>query len=129
MTNELVYAVSNSGMDIFPTNSRTQFSNKFPKEIFTTHDDNALYLSVENLILENTIIQYKNKRGLPDIIWKASNSIKLFKMPERWFNTTQSMEMFLKREFKIISRYFSGSQDDIESKPILDISLKRIFSI
>ena len=127
MTSELIYAVSNSGMDIFPTNSRTQFSNKFPKEISTTHDDNALYLSVENLIMENTIIQYKNKRGLPDIIWKAPNSIKLFKMPERWFNTTQSMEMFLKREFKIISRYFSDSQDDIESKPILDISLKKDF--
>ena len=127
MTSELIYAVSNSSMDVFPTNSRTNFSNKFPKEISTIHDDNALYLSVENLILENTIVQYKNKKGLPDIIWKSSNSIKLFKMPERWFNTPQSMEMFLKREFKIISRYFSDSQDDIESKPILNISLKKDF--
>ena len=37
------------------------------------------------------------------------------------------MEMFLNREFKIISRYFSDSQGDTESEPILNISLKKDF--
>ena len=100
MISELIYVVSNSGMDVFPKNSRTKFSNNFPKEISITHNDNALYLSVENLILENTIIQYKNRRGSPDISWKSSRLVKSFKMPERYFNTSQSVEMFLKLQFK-----------------------------
>ena len=94
MTNELIYAVSNSSMDVFPTNSRTNFSNKFPKEISPTRDDNTLYLSVESLIMENTIVQYKHKNGLPDIIWKSSNLIKSFKMPERWFNSPNHWRCF-----------------------------------
>ena len=106
MTSELIYVVSNSGMDVFPKNSRTKFSNNFPKEISITHNDNALYLSVENLILENPIIQYKNRRGSPDIIWKSSRLVKSFKMPERYFNTSQSLEMFLKSEFKNIPSFF-----------------------
>lgn len=109
MTNEVMYALSNSSMDVFPTNSRTNLSNKFPKEISTTRDDNTLYPSVENLVMENTIVQYKNQKGLPDMIWKSSNLIKSFKMLVRWFNSPQSMEIFLKKEFKIISRYFSDS--------------------
>ena len=127
MTNELIYAVSNSSMDVFPTNSRTKFSNKFPKEISITCNDNSLYLSVENLILENTIIQYKNKRDSPDIIWKSSKLFKTFKMPERWFNTSKSLEMFLKSEFKTISTHFWDSEDDIERKTILKISLRKEF--
>ena len=37
------------------------------------------------------------------------------------------MEMFLNRKFKIISRYFSDSQGDTESEPILNISLQKDF--
>ena len=125
MTSELIYVVSNSGMDVFPKNSRTKFSNNFPKEISITHNDNALYLSVENLILENTIIQYKNRRGSPDIIWKSSRLVKSFKTPERYFNSSQSVEMLLKSEFKNMSPFFGYRNVIGKNDSILNISLKK----
>ena len=119
MDRELLYAISNSSMDIYPENSRTKFSNKFPKEILIDSDTNSLWVSIETIIMENTIVQYKAMNNTPDIIWFSSNFHTSFTMPERCFDGPKSLEVFLKSQFR---GEFKNSS--IKDNTILNIYLK-----
>ncbi len=133
MNRELLYAISNSNMDMFPVNSRTKFSNKFPKEFSIDNiNDNAIWISVENIIMQNTIIQYKNIGNIPDIIWFTSNFHKTFSMPEICFDSPKSIETYLRSEFldffnllaESNSVYENIERTQYENNTILDIYLK-----
>ena len=127
MTSESIYVISNSNMRMFPDNSRTAFSNKFPKELSVSNEgDNALWVIVENVIFENTMIRYRKKDAVPDIMLTDIPRRKniLFKMPERWFDNNRSLENFLSSEFNRISMQLNGFQDTSQFKTFLGINLK-----
>ena len=112
MTSEIVYAISNSSLNLYPYNSRTNFCNKLPKELSAINrSDNSLWISVENFIMENSIITYQKKSNVPDIIFTniATEQNKFLYMSERCFDTEESVELFLMSEFRALSLYFSSS--------------------
>ena len=94
MISEVIYAISNSSMNLYPNNSRAKFCSKLPKELIATKKaENYLWLSVENIILANTLVNYQKSDTLPDIIFKnvEKEQNKLFYMPERCFETERSI--------------------------------------
>ena len=65
---ELIYTLSNSSMKFYPENARTKYTNKLSKYISTSiPGHNFLWISLESITFENSIIQYE-KNNIPDII-------------------------------------------------------------
>ena len=73
MNSQIVYAVSNSSMELYPSNTRSRFCNHLSKEVFVQETGkNSLWLTLENLLTENTIVSYNKSDNLPDIIFNHS---------------------------------------------------------
>ena len=102
MREQSLYVLSNSSMNVFPSNTRTEFSNKFSKEIqVTTQDRNEnLWISIENVNIQNTIIPYKSIDGMPDIICHSSKLKFELTIPENYFETVKSFDDFLRHEIR-----------------------------
>ena len=97
MLAEIIYAISNSSMHLFSNNTKTRFRNKFPKELSVFNRvDNSLWISVENIVMENTVTNYRKKSKLPEIIFTSdkTDQSRMFHMSERHFKTDKSVELF-----------------------------------
>lgn len=109
MSSQHVYTISNASMDIFPENSRGSFSNILPKPIKPKNENTkALYLSLDNLIMENTLVQYSSEPFTPDIYWfNPSNSdSRTFYLDISKFHSRKSLLLLLRKEIRNATRYF-----------------------
>ena len=73
MMGKIVYILSNSSTKIYPKNTRSKFSNILEKPVTVSEPgSNALWVSLESAVVENSIIQYKSD-VYPDIILDTSD--------------------------------------------------------
>ena len=101
MNAQIIYAVSNSSMELYRGNTRSTFCNHLSKEIFVDQTGkNCLWLNLENLLTENTIVTYNKSDNLPDIIFNHSrkDQSKFFKMSKQNFSSNESVKHYLKLE-------------------------------
>ena len=92
MSNLIFYTISNASMSLYPENSRSGYLNHLPKQICTSSSGSkALWLSLESITFENSIIQYKRRED-PDIIsfHQDNKTAVLFFMPEKYFENVAS---------------------------------------
>jgi len=64
-----LYLISNGSMSIFPENKRSRYINRLSKPLSV--QDNSLsylYIALESVTIENSIIQYRSEDRYPDII-------------------------------------------------------------
>ena len=64
-----LYLISNGSMGIFPENKRSRYINRLSKPL--SLQDNSLsylYIALESVTIENSIIQYRSEDRYPDII-------------------------------------------------------------
>ena len=107
MEDEIIYTISNASMNLFPQNSRAKFSNALPKVITTKYANiSSLYVSLENLIMENSIVQYKGEINTPDICWSIKDKNYPFLLKESNFESAYTLTKLMNREIKIASKYF-----------------------
>ena len=106
MSEGVLFALSNSSLDIYPGNTRSSYTNRLPATISVSKIGvSGLWLSLESLAIENSIIPYK-KSVDPDIITYEEidishnkfQSYEEFFMPERWFENSRTFISFLQRE-------------------------------
>ena len=94
------YLISNGSMNIFPDNSRSFFVNRLASPISSNpNSTKSIYLSLDSIVFENSIIQYPSFDSLPDIICfnqKTENKPDLFKLPEIYFENSQKLVNLLK---------------------------------
>ena len=106
MSEGVLFALSNSSTDIYPDNTRSSYTNKLPRTISVSKVGvNGLWLSLESLAIENSIIPYKKSEEADIITYEEKNVLdKEFKtfeeffIPQRWFENTRSFISFLQRE-------------------------------
>ncbi len=68
MSEGVLFALSNSSLDISPGNTRSSYTNRLPATISVSKIGvKGLWLSLASLAIENPIIPYK-KSEVPDII-------------------------------------------------------------
>ena len=87
-------------MNIFPNNKRNEYTNKLIKPISLTHNSGLrVYVAVDSVTIENSIIQYPSINDFPDIFC-FNHSIEdepdTFKLPEVYFENSQKLIQFLK---------------------------------
>ena len=108
MSNQDIYVISNASMDIFPNNSRSKFANLLPKVIKPEQEKaKTLYISLENLIFEKTLFQYKSELT-PDIYWvnpRNSDTRKFYLKTSR-FDSPMSFLIHLRNEIRNATQYF-----------------------
>ena len=124
MNAQIVYAVSNSSMELYPSNTRARFCNHLSKEVFVQETGkNSLWLTLENLLTENTIVSYNKSDNLPDIIFNHSrrDKSKFFKMSKQNFRSNESVKDYLKVELGLLTEKFVGSS--INNPGCFDIEL------
>ena len=106
MSEGVLFALSNSSTDIYPDNTRSSYTNKLPRTISVSKVGvNGLWLSLESLAIENSIIPYKKSEEADiityeekDVLDKEFKSFEKFFIPQRWFENTRSFISFLQRE-------------------------------
>ena len=112
MNPQIIYALSNSSMELYRGNTRSTFCNQLSKEIFVDQTrKNCLWLNLENLLTENTIVTYNKSDSLPDIIFNHSrkDQSKFFKMSKQNFNSNESVKDYLKLELESLTQTIVGS--------------------
>ena len=124
MTSEIIYAISNSSMELYPNNTKAKFRNKLPKELSVVNrGDNSLWISFENVIMENAITNFRNNNNVvvPDMVFTSNQSddSRVLQMSKSYFNTGKSVEQFLKSEFSMIATYFANSRTKIKMNTFL----------
>ena len=114
MSEGVLFALSYSSLDIYPGNTRSSYTNRLPATISVSKIGvSGLWLSLESLAIENSIIPYK-KSVDPDIITHEEidishnkfQSYEEFFMPERWFENSRTFISFLQRE--CVSLFFKN---------------------
>ena len=84
-----IYIISTGSMQTHPANKRSSFTNKLPKPLtLSIKHESSLFLSLESIAIENSIIQYPSVDRYPDLlIWNpVTKSIQSnFKIPEVHF--------------------------------------------
>ena len=101
-----MFALSNSSTDIYPDNTRSSYTNKLPRTISVSKVGvNGLWLSLESLAIENSIIPYKKSEEADIITYEeidVSNnkfqSYEEFFIPQQWFENTHAFISFLQWE-------------------------------
>ena len=112
MSAQIVYAVSNSSMELYPGNTRAKFSNHLSKEVFVQNTGkNSLWLTLENVLSENSIVNYTKSDNLPDIIFNHSERDKsrFFRMSKQKFTSNESVKDYLKFELTLLTEQFVRS--------------------
>ena len=123
MMGKIVYILSNSSTQIYPKNTRSKFSNILEKPVTVSEPgSNALWVSLESAVIENSIIQYKTDM-YPDIILDSSDhdtlpdtirldaddddiddNTKRFIMPDIYFDDQKLFVDFLR--IKTVGEFF-----------------------
>ena len=63
MSEGILFALSNNSLDIYPGNTRSSYTNRLPATISVSKIGvKGLWLSLESLAIENSIIPYKNQK-------------------------------------------------------------------
>ena len=102
------YVLSNGCMDIYPDNVRTRYSNTLTKQInIPLVESNSLWLALESITVEQSIIQYKDSDVTHDIlILENDNTTKYFSIPEICFeNESTFLNFFIS---KCVPSFFSS---------------------
>ena len=96
------YVLSNACMNIFPTNARSIYSNTLTKPIKVRNVGvNSLWLALESVTIENSIIQYKNTDVKYDLLHFDMQSNKVsFSMPEKCFENADTFINFFSHNCK-----------------------------
>ena len=98
------YVLSNACIDTFPSNTRSKYSNTLSKQLNVKHTSvNSLWLALDSLTIQNSIVQYKNNDDLYDML--AVNTGIGFSMSEKWFESSQSFLNFLSS--KRVGKFFT----------------------
>ena len=81
------YVMSNACINMFPTNTRSTYSNTLAKQLKVTNVGiNSLWVALESVTIENSITQYKNTDVEYDLLHLDNHSNKVsFLMPEKCF--------------------------------------------
>ena len=90
------YVLSNGCMDIYPDNVRTRYSNTLTKQInIPLVESNSLWLALESITVEHSIIQYKDSDVSHDIlILEDDNTSISFSLPEICFENESTFLNF-----------------------------------
>ena len=73
MNEGVVYTLSHASMGVYPKNTRAQYVNALPKTLTLTNVAiNSLWLCLEAVTMENSIVQYKRTSDA-DIITLPEN--------------------------------------------------------
>ena len=84
-----IYIISSGSMEIHPANKRSSFTNKLARPLtLPIKHESSLFLGLESIAIENSIIQYPSVDQYPDllILNPVTKSIQSnFKIPEIHF--------------------------------------------
>ena len=92
------YVLSNGCMNIYPDNVRTNYSNTLAKQInIPLVESNSLWLALESITVEHSIIQYKDSDVSRDIMILDQSDLisKSFSIPEICFENESTFLNFL----------------------------------
>ncbi len=101
------YILSNACMDIFPANTRSTFSNTLTKQFNVNNvGSNSLWLAVDSITIENSIIQYIRTDSEHDIISlkkcnivnNCDSTLITFSLPKRCFENKHTFLSFFSHE-------------------------------
>ena len=105
------YVLSNGCMNIYPDNVRTNYSNTLPKQInIPLVESNSLWLALESITVEHSIMQYKDSDVSHDILILDQFDLisKSFSIPEICFeNESTFLNFFIS---KCVPTFFSSVQ-------------------
>ena len=105
------YVLSNGCMNIYPDNVRTNYSNTLAKQInIPLVESNSLWLALESITVEHSIIQYKDSDVSRDIMILDQSDLisKSFSIPEICFeNESKFLNFFIS---KCVPSFFSSIQ-------------------
>ena len=96
-------------MQIYPDNTRARFSNILPKSFRCIGENGSgLYVSLESLIIENSIVQYDVDDSTPDILWVMKESSREFFLRRSRFDNVKTLLLTIKREIREAEKFFRG---------------------
>ena len=97
MNKRSLYVLSNGCIDISPDNVRTSYSNILTKQInLSAIGSNSLWVALESITVEHSIIQYKDSDVSHDIlILDSHNTSTSFSIPEICFENESTFLNFL----------------------------------
>ena len=105
MSTNIIYTLSNSSMKIYPNNTRTKFTNKLYKQIEVTRQGyDSLWMSLESITFENTIIQYKGDTSYDIICFPFD--IERYAFPYKYFENLNSFADFI--HLKTVGKFFKN---------------------
>lgn len=117
MNEESCYVLSNACMNVFPTNTRSNYSNTLTKQLKVKYVGvNSLWMALDSVTIENSIIQYKNIDVEYDLLHlDGYNNRVSFSMPEKCFENSHTFLSFfsyncvgkLLKDVKIINGFIN----------------------